>query len=76
MLGVQSVRFRKSKFTLHEAKKIAKDMGFKVSVSPNPQYLNWRAFRQIQPNKFKPNSFRVKIVNKDIHLIVGDLISK
>lgn len=76
MLGVQSVRFRKSKFNFIEAKKLAKDMGFKVGIKPNPQYLNWIAFRQIQPNKFEPNSFRVKIVNKDIHLIVGNLISK
>ena len=76
MITIQSIRFRKSKFNFNEAKKIAKDMGFKVGIKPNPQYLNWIAFRQIQPNKFKPNSFRVKIVNKDIYLIVGDLISK
>ena len=73
MIGIQSVRLRKAKYTLSQAKEKVRKMGFKTDVKPNPQYIHWRAFRQIQPDKFKPNSFRTKIINSDIHLIIGEL---
>ncbi len=76
MIGIQSVRVAKSAYTLKEAQARVEKMGFKLGVRPNPQYKNWRAFRQLQPEKFKPNSFRTKIINKHIHLIIGDLKSK
>ena len=72
---IQSVRFKKSKYTYDEAKEAAKNMGFKTSVKPNPQYKNWHAFRQIQPSKFDKNSFYM--INhpktKDIEYVMGHL---
>lgn len=75
VLTVQSIRFSKDKYkTLNEAKKEAKKRGYKISVKPNPQYLNYYAFRQIQPSLFIKDSFRVKkIDNGAVLLILGKL---
>lgn len=73
-LVVQAVRLSKKKFkTQKDAKEQAKKMNFKVSVRPNPQYANFWSFRQIQPEKFVKSSFRTKVVNPNISLIVGKL---
>lgn len=73
-LVVQAIRLSKNKYkTQKEAKEQAKKMDFKVSIKPNPQYANFWSFRQIQPEKFVKGSFRTKVVNPNISLIVGRL---
>ena len=58
-LTVQSVRISK-KLTKKQADAEVKKMGYKLYVKPNPQYKNFHSYRQIQPNKFKQDSFRIK----------------
>lgn len=76
---VQSVRFAKTKYkTFADAQKKAKSMGFKSSgVKNNVQYANWHSFRQIQPEKFQPMSFRMKKVDSgNILFVLGKLKQK
>ena len=73
-LVVQAIRLSKKKYkTQKEAKEQALKMNYKVSIKPNPQYKNYWSFRQIQPNKFNQDSFRYKVINPNISLIVGKL---
>lgn len=71
VLTVQSVRINK-KISKKEANEKVKKMGYKLGVKPNPQYKNYHSYRQIQPDKFKKNSFRVK-KQGDMLLILGEL---
>lgn len=74
-MQVQSIRFKRNKYTRKEAYEKTKEMGFKTNIKPNPQYLNWWAFRQIQPSKFNPDSFKTKkFENGDIMIIEGELL--
>lgn len=72
MLVIQSVRISK-KLSKKEADEIAKKMKLKMNVKPNPQYKNYYAYRQIQPEKFKKGSYRMKKLNKDVMLVLGEL---
>ena len=71
VLTVQSVRINK-KISKKEADEKVKKMGYKIGVKPNPQYKNFHSYRQIQPEKFKKGSFRVK-KKGDMLLILGEL---
>jgi hypothetical protein len=73
-MKIQSIRFNKKTYNLTEAKKKAKEMGFKINVTPNPQYVNWWAFRQIQPQKFRKKTIRTKKLDDNIMLIIGELL--
>ena len=72
MIGIQSVRFSRSSFTLNESRVILQEMGFE-NLKPMT-YSTWRTYHQMPVNRFKDNSFRTKMINKDIHLIIGDLL--
>lgn len=74
-MNIQSIRIANT-ISLKDAKEKVKKMGFKVGVKPNPQYKNFHSFRQIQPDKFVKNTFRVKVLkssNPRIIAIVGKL---
>tara|TARA_A100001391_G_C4982678_1_gene255765 strand:- start:291 stop:512 length:222 start_codon:yes stop_codon:yes gene_type:complete len=71
-MEVQTIRISKE-IPKRQANAIIKKMGFKINVKPNPQYKNFHSYRQIQPNKFIKDSFRVKKINKDMFMIVGKL---
>jgi len=71
VLTIQSVRVNK-KFTKKQADEKIKKLGFKTNVKPNPQYKNFHSYRQIQPEKFKKGSFRVK-KQGDLLFILGQL---
>ena len=71
-MEVQTIRISKD-IPKRQANSIIKKMGFKINVKPNPQYKNFHSYRQIQPNKFIKDSFRVKKINKDMFMIVGKL---
>ncbi len=71
-LVVQSVRISK-RLSKKEADQVAKKMKIKLNVKPNPQYKNFHAYRQIQPEKFKKGSYRMKKLNKDVMLVLGEL---
>ena len=72
VLKVQSVRIRNN-ISRTEANKIIKKMGYKVTPisANNPQYKNFHSYRQINPNKFKKGSFRIKKLTKDLFLVLG-----
>lgn len=71
-LSIQSVRISK-KLSKKEADEIAKKMKLKMDVKPNPQYKNYHAYRQIQPEKFKKGSYRMKKLNNNVMLVLGEL---
>ena len=71
VLTIQSVRVNK-KLTKKQADDKVKKMGYKIGVKPNPQYKNYHSYRQIKPEKFKKNSFRVK-KQGDLLFILGEL---
>ena len=73
---LQSIRFNKKNWSKKDATENVKKQKLKVSVKPNPQYKNFHAFRQIQPNKFDKNSFRTEKKNNGIILIFGKLKNK
>ena len=68
-MEVQSIRVSK-KVSKKEADEIVKKLGYKINVKPNPQYKNFHSYRQIQPEKFKKGSFRVK-KQGDLLFILG-----
>ena len=72
VLKVQSIRVSK-KIPKLEANQIVKKMGYKVTpVSKNnPQYKNYHSYRQLDPNLFQKNSFRIKKINQDVFLVLG-----
>ena len=70
-MEVQSIRVSK-KVSKKEADEIVKKLGYKINVKPNPQYKNFHSYRQIQPEKFKKGSFRVK-KQGDLLFILGQL---
>lgn len=72
-MDVQSIRFDKKLFTKKQAQEKAKKLGYKIYIQPNPQYENFHAFRQIQPEKFIKSSFRTKKLKGGILLILGKL---
>tara|TARA_Y100000114_G_scaffold124521_1_gene120345 strand:- start:412 stop:636 length:225 start_codon:yes stop_codon:yes gene_type:complete len=72
VLTVQSVRISK-KLTKKQADEEVKKMGYKLGVKPNPQYKNYHSYRQIQPQKFKDGSFRIKKLSADKLLVLGVL---
>jgi len=77
-MNVQSVRVSKS-VSKKEANEIVRKLGYKVSgVKPNPQYVNYHSYRQIQPKEFFRQSFRMKIIksNPKVFLVVGKLKKK
>ena len=70
---IQSIRVSKD-VPLAEAKKIVRKMGYRVSgISPNPQYKNFHSYRQMNPNKFKKGSFRIKKISPTVLLVLGVL---
>lgn len=61
-LTIQSVRINK-KIPKAEANAMIKKMGYKVTPPDkknNPQYTNFHSYRQLDPRKFVPKSFRIK----------------
>jgi len=75
-MDVQSIRFEKKHFNKKEAEIKAKSLNYKTNIKPNPQYKNWIAYRQIQPELFEPKSYRTKKISKGIMLILGKLKKK
>lgn len=73
-MEVQTIRVAKT-VSKKEATEIVKKLGYKTNIKPNPQYLNFHSFRQIQPNKFIKDSFKYKELKKNpkIFLIIGKL---
>ena len=71
-MDVQSVRVSKE-VSKKEADEIVKRLGFKINVKPNPQYKNFHSYRQVQPEKFKKESFRIKTIKKKpkVFLVMG-----
>tara|TARA_S200002703_G_scaffold65493_2_gene56586 strand:+ start:18868 stop:19095 length:228 start_codon:yes stop_codon:yes gene_type:complete len=74
MLSVQTVRVSR-KIPKMEANQIVKKMGYKVTPVGinNPQYKNYHSYRQLSPSKFKKGSFRVKKINSNVFLVLGNL---
>jgi hypothetical protein len=71
-LTIQSVRINK-KIPKTEANRMIKEMGYKVTPPDkknNPQYSNYHSYRQLDPNRFVPNSFRIKKLG-DILFVLG-----
>ena len=78
--NIQSVRISK-RIPLKKAEKIVEEMGFsktyrgkRTNELDKGESKDWWRFRQIPPNRFQKNSFRTKILDDDIQLIVGKLI--
>lgn len=74
-LVVQSIRVNKS-IPKMEANKIVKKMGYKNTPPDkikNPQYKNFHSYRQMNPNKFKKGSFRIKKISPTVLLVLGVL---
>ena len=78
---VQSVRVSK-KIPLAKAEAIVKKMGYnplyrgkKTTSFKKGESENWWRFRQLAPSKFKQETFRTKILNKDVEIITGILKS-
>ena len=69
---LQSIRFNKTEWTKVKAIDWLRKNNFKTSVKPNPQYKNYIAFRQVQPEKFYKDSFRTKKLKNGIMMIVGN----
>jgi hypothetical protein len=76
---VQSVVIPKKSYTLEDAEKKVLKLGYKdkytgkrVNQYKAGQTINFWRFRQINPNKFDKDTFRVKKIN-DINLIIGIL---
>jgi len=61
---------------LEEAKKISQDIIKDKKKTFYRETTDSFRFRNISKQKFKKGSFKTKIVNKDISLIFGDLISE
>ena len=59
-MEVQTIRVAKT-VSKKEATEIVKKLGYKTNIKPNPQYLNFHSFRQIQPNKFIKDSFKYNL---------------
>ena len=74
MLKVQSVRVSK-KFSKKKADEIVRKMGYKVTPvnKNNPQYKNYHSYRQVEPKKFKKDSFRVRKLDSDVLHGLGSL---
>ena len=72
-MTIQSIRFNKDSWTKPKALSWLKKNNHYTSVRPNPQYKNYFAFRQIQPEKFIKSSFRTKKLNDGIMMILGKL---
>jgi len=77
--NIQSVRIRKTK-TLEEAEKMVKQMGYKTlyrgkrtNQLVKGESKDWWRFRQVAPTKYDPKSFRTKVINKNVELIIGKL---
>lgn len=80
MLTVQSVILAKNKYNLEEAENKVRKMGFnplyrnkKVNQYKAGETVNFWRFRQISPLKFDKDSFKMKTLNKNIKLVVGNL---
>tara|TARA_Y100001972_G_C7463808_1_gene236533 strand:- start:51 stop:284 length:234 start_codon:yes stop_codon:yes gene_type:complete len=74
-LVVQSVRVNKS-IPKIEANKVVKKMGYKATRPDkikNPQYKNYHSYRQVDPNKFKKGSFRIKKISPTVLMVFGVL---
>lgn len=77
VLVVQSVRIS-NKIPKQEADKMVRKMGYKptpISKNNNPQYKNYHSYRQIDPKKFKKNTFRIKRINPSTFFVLGHLAS-
>ncbi len=77
---IQSVLLAKQMYrTRTEAKKWIGEHGFKTSITPdpNPESKNWWRFRQIQPDKFVVDSFRLVDTKDDgVKMIMGLLSNR
>lgn len=78
-MTVQSVRIRKTK-SLAQAEAIVKKMGYsalyqgkRTNQLKAGESVNWWRFRQIAPGKFEKGSFRTKVINNNVELIIGKL---
>lgn len=60
-MKIQTVRISKE-IPKKQADEIIKKMGLKLNVKPNPQYKNFHSYRQIQPDKFRKDTFITKII--------------
>ena len=67
--AIQSIQVKKS-IPLEEAKEI-----YKKVIKKKPRKVrekgDWYRFRVIPPTKFQPKSFRTKVVNDNIHIVLG-----
>jgi len=75
-MTIQSVLFKKSVYkTRGSAVKWLLKNGYKSSIKPdpNPESLNFWRYRQIQPTKFKKNSFHTTKHNNSIYFVIGTL---
>lgn len=66
----QTILFNRDVFTEAEAKKWLKDN--KKLTGLDIKENTYRA-RQIDPIKFKPNSFRTKSIDKGVQIVIGKL---
>lgn len=75
-MKIQSILFKKSIYhTRDTAIRWLRHHKYRTSISPdpNPESKNWFRFRQVQPNEFKPDSFRIYKYNDSIHFVIGVL---
>lgn len=67
--AIQSIQVKKT-IPLEEAQEI-----FKKVIKKKPRKVrekgDWYRFRVIPPTKFQPKSFRTKVVNDNIHIVLG-----
>jgi hypothetical protein len=75
-MKTQSVLLPKSKFSEKEAtayilKKKYSDKGKRIK---NYKTTKFYRFRQLPPSHFKKDSFRTKVLNNGVELIIGKLI--
>tara|TARA_R110002020_G_scaffold463964_1_gene684293 strand:- start:188 stop:445 length:258 start_codon:yes stop_codon:yes gene_type:complete len=77
--AIQSILLEKSYYkTRTKASEWIRKNKFKVTIQPNPNKADnrWFRYRQVQPNKFKKNSFRIKKMSDRMSLVVGVLKNK
>ncbi len=72
VMKVQAIRFDKKTYTLQQARKLCKKLGYNSvyrGKSPFTQSINQYRFRQLPPTQFK--GYRTKVIGKGIELILG-----
>ena len=73
---VQSVILSKRHYpSREEAAAWVREHGLKdhIHPDPNPDSLNYHRFRQVQPSKFVPDTFRTRQIGAGVSLVLGRL---